>query len=350
MRQDVRKFDAPFFNMTAAEAAALDPVQRLLLEASFEAAENAGVPLEKFCGSETSVFAGAFATDYTDVLLRDPESLPMYQCTNAGFCRSNIANRLSYFYDLRGPSVAIDTACSTSLVALHLGCQSLWTGDAKQSLIAGASVMLGPEIMMTMSMMRMLSPDGRCYTFDSRANGYSRGEGVGCLLLKPLQDAVRDGDTIRAIIRGTGSNSDGRTQGITMPSKEQQEALIRSVYAKARIDPAETDFVECHGTGTPAGDPLETEAVSRAFCEDRQRQNPLRIGSVKTNIGHLEGASGVAGVIKAILMLENEVFLPNRNFETPSERIRFDDWKLTVPTRVEAWKKGSAPRRASVNS
>lgn len=183
--------------MTAAEAAALDPLQRLLLEASYQAAENAGVPLEDFCGTNTSVFAGSFTTDYTEMLWRDPQTVQMYQCTNSGHSRSNIANRLSYFYDLKGPSVSVDTACSTSLIALHLGCQSIWTGDAKQSLVAGASVILGPEVMMTMSMMRFLSPDGRCYTFDARGNGYARGEGVGCLLLKSMKDAIRDGDTIR---------------------------------------------------------------------------------------------------------------------------------------------------------
>ena len=332
--------------MTAAEAAALDPQQRLLLECSYEAMENSGHSLDEVMGSNTSVFVGSFCADYTDMLWRDPETVPMYQCTNAGHSRANIANRLSYFYDLKGPSVTIDTACSTSLVALHLGCQSLRTGDAKQALVAGASVILSHEVMVTMSMMkfvpvlspvrmntkfpRFMSPDGRCYTFDERASGYARGEGVGCLLLKPLADALKDRDTIRAVIRGTGSNQDGKTPGITMPNGVAQEELVRSVYETAGLDPLETDYVECHGTGTQAGDPLETGAISRVFGRNRADYDPLRIGSVKTNVGHLEGASGVAGVIKTILMLENNVFLPNRNFKKANPRIPLEEWKLKV--------------------
>jgi acyl transferase domain-containing protein len=175
-----------------------------------------------------------------------------------------------------------------------------------------------------------MSPDGRCYTFDERSSGYARGEGVGCLLLKPLADALKDGDTIRAIIRGTGSNQDGKTAGITMPNGGTQEDLVRSFYDTAGLDPLETEYVECHGTGTQAGDPLETGALSRVFGPNRHVNNPLRIGSVKTNVGHLEGASGVAGVIKAILMLENDVFLPNRNFQKANPRIPRAAWKLKV--------------------
>ena len=177
---------------------------------------------------------------------------------------------------------------------------------------------------------RFLSPDGRCYTFDDRANGYSRGEGVGCVLLKPLDEALKDGDTIRGVIRNTGVNQDGRTAGISLPNRQAQENLIESVYAKAGLDPRETSFVECHGTGTPAGDPLETAAISKVFGRNRPYDQPLRIGSVKTNVGHLEGASGVAGVIKAILMLENDIILPNRNFINGNPQIPFHGWKLTV--------------------
>lgn len=180
-----------------------------------------------------------------------------------------------------------------------------------------------------------MSPDGRCYTFDERASGYARGEGVGCLLLEPLEDALREGHSIRAVIRGTGSNQDGKTPGITMPSGAAQEALIRSVYSSAGLDPLETGYVEAHGTGTQAGDPIETGALSRVFCPNRSPDNPLRIGSVKTNIGHLEGASGVAGVIKTILMLENESYLPNRNFKSPNPRIPLEEWKLKVRMHVQ---------------
>ncbi|KAL2004487.1 hypothetical protein VTN00DRAFT_3459 [Thermoascus crustaceus] len=335
--------------MTRAEAEALDPAQRLLLECTYEALENGGIPMEKIVGSKTSVFVGSFATDYTDLLLRDPEAVPMYQCTNASQSRAMISNRLSYFFDLHGPCVTVDTACSGSLVALHLGCQSLRAGDAKCSIVAGVNVILNHEFMITMSMMRFLSPNGRCYTFDERANGYARGEGVGCVVLKPLADALRDGDTIRAVIRGTGSNQDGKTSGITLPNPDAQEALIRDVYEAAGLHPRETSYVEAHGTGTSAGDPLETRALSKVFCKNRAPDKPLIIGSIKSNLGHLEGASGIASVIKTVLMLENETILPNRNFKYPNPRIPFYEWKLKVPVFVHPWDiKG--PHRASINS
>ncbi|KAH8804399.1 putative polyketide synthase [Xylogone sp. PMI_703] len=348
-QQDVSRFDAPFFNMTAAEAAALDPQQRILLECTYEAVENSGMKLHSFSGSNTSVFVGSFCADYADVLWRDAETVPMYQCTNAGHSRANTANRISYTYDLKGPSVTIDTACSASLVALHLACQSLRSGDAEQALVAGCSAILSHEGMVTMSMMRLLSPEGRCYTFDERAGGYARGDGVGAILLKPLHDALEAGDTIRAIIRGTGSNQDGKTPGITMPNGLAQEALVRSVYERVGLNPLDTSYVECHGTGTQAGDFTETSALARVFEPGRPHNEPLIIGSVKTNIGHLEGASGVAGVIKTILMLENGLILPNRNFQKGNPKILFDEWKLRVPLAVENWEIPK-PRRASVNS
>lgn len=179
-------------------------------------------------------------------------------------------------------------------------------------------------------MLRFLSPDGRCYTFDDRGNGYARGEGVGCVILKPLADALKDGDTIRAIIRGTGSNQDGKTSGITLPNPVAQEVLIRDVYEAAGLDPKDTTYVEAHGTGTAAGDPIETKALSHVFCRDRSSDDPLLIGSIKSNVGHLEGASGIVAVIKTVLMLENEIILPNKNFENPNPRIPFRNWKLKV--------------------
>ncbi|RHZ60784.1 hypothetical protein CDV55_106439 [Aspergillus turcosus] len=328
LTEDVSLFDAPFFNMTSDEAAAMDPQQRLLLEVTYEGLENAGIPLPEIMGSQTSCFVGSFNADYTDLLLRDPDAIPMYQCTNAGQSRAMMANRVSYFFDLKGPSVTVDTACSGSLVALHLACQTLRTGDAAMAIAAGVNVILSHEFMSTMTMMKFLSPEGRCYTFDEKANGYARGEGIGCLILKPLKDAIRDNDPIRAVIRGSGSNQDGRTPGITLPSGASQEALIRHVYSMAGLQPHDTEFVETHGTGTQAGDPIETGALARVFCADRNPDKPLRIGSIKTNVGHLEGTSGVAGVIKAVLMLENRTFLPNRNFTSLNPRVLLDEWKL----------------------
>ncbi|KAJ5618162.1 hypothetical protein N7537_003276 [Penicillium hordei] len=335
--------------MTSDEAAVMDPQQRLLLEVTYEGLENAGIPLAKIMGTKTSCFVGSFSADYTDLLLRDPECVPMYQCTNAGQSRAMTANRLSYFFDLKGPSVTVDTACSGSLVALHLACQSLWTGDSSAAIAAGVNLILSHEFMSTMTMMKFLSSDGRCHTFDEKANGYARGEAAGCLILKPLAKALHDQDKIRAIIRGTGSNQDGRTAGITLPNGAAQESLIRSVYARAGLDPSETDFVEAHGTGTQAGDPVETGAIARVFGSGRPPKNPVRIGSIKTNVGHLEGASGIAGVIKAVLMLENRMFLPNRNFEKINSRIPLDDWKLKVQLQPETWDT-TGPRRVSVNS
>ncbi|KAI9927041.1 hypothetical protein MW887_003422 [Aspergillus wentii] len=349
LTEDVSLFDAPFFNMTSDEAAAMDPQQRLLLEVTYEGLENAGIPLPSIMGSKTACFVGSFSADYTDMLLRDPDSVPMYQCTNAGQSRAMTANRVSYFFDLKGPSVTVDTACSGSLIALHLACQSLRTGDASTAIAAGVNVVLSHEFMSTMSMMKFLSPDGRCHTFDEDANGYARGEAIGCLILKPLQSALREGDTIRAIIRGSGSNQDGRTPGITLPSSASQEALIRDVYSTAGLDPLETEFVEAHGTGTQAGDPIETGALAKVFSPGRAVDRPLRVGSIKTNVGHLEGTSGVAGVIKAVLMLENRVFLPNRNFKTLNPRILLDEWKLKLQLDTEAWE-SPGPHRVSVNS
>ncbi|KAJ5683540.1 polyketide synthase [Penicillium macrosclerotiorum] len=330
IEEDISLFDAPFFNMTSDEAAAMDPQQRLLLEVTYEGLENAGIPLTRVAGTQTACFVGSFSADYTDLLLRDPECVPMYQCTNAGQSRAMMANRVSYFFDLKGSSVTVDTACSGSLVALHLACQSLQTRNATMAIAAGVNLILSHEFMSTMSMMRFLSPDGRCHTFDEAANGYARGEAIDCLILKPLADALQNGDTIRAVIRGTGSNQDGRTPGITLPSGSSQEALIRDVYNRAGLCPSETDVVEAHGTGTQAGDPVEIGAIARVFGPGRSVDKPLRIGSIKTNVGHLEGASGVAGVIKAVMMLENRVILPSRNFENPNPHIPMEEWNLKV--------------------
>ncbi|KAJ6131357.1 hypothetical protein N7523_001817 [Penicillium sp. IBT 18751x] len=349
MEEDLSLFDAPFFNMNGDEAAAMDPQQRLLLEVTYEALENAGISLSQFMGSKTSCFVGSFSADYIDLLLRDPECVPMYQCTNAGQSRAMVSNRVSYFFDLKGPSVTVDTACSGSLVALHLACQSLRTGDASMAVAAGVNLILSHEFMSTMSMMRFLSPDGRCYTFDERANGYARGEAVDCLILKPLVDALRDQNKIRAIIRGSGSNQDGRTPGITLPSGTAQETLIRDVYARAGLDPKETEVVESHGTGTQAGDPIETAAVSRVLGLAREAGQTIKITSIKTNVGHLEGASGVAGVIKAVLMLENRMILPNHDFKASNPRIPLEEWNLKVQSTPEPWET-PGPHRVSVNS
>lgn len=258
-----------------------------------------------------------------------------------------LANRLSYFYDLRGPSIMLDTACSSSLGGLYLACQSLLSGNSDHAIVGGSNVILDPRCWSSMSAMRFLSPDGRCFSFDHRANGYARGEGTACVMLKPLDAAIRDGNTVRAVIRHIGTNQDGKTMGITLPSKDAQEDLIRRLYAEAGLKTSETSYLETHGTGTQAGDPLEAGAIASVFALDRDE--PLVIGSVKTNIGHTEGLSGLAALIKTVLMLEHRMIVPNCNFEKPNASIPLRDWKLKVPTATEPWVV-SGPRRASLNN
>jgi acyl transferase domain-containing protein len=261
-------------------------------------------------------------------MCRDPETGPLYQATGNG--QSILSNRISYFFNLKGPSITVDTACSSSLVGIHLACQGLRTGEAEQAVVGGTNLIFSPDIMVAMSLLGFLSPDGKSYAFDHRAKGYARGEGVATLVLKPLDKAMRDGDPIRAVIRGTGVNSDGRTAGITLPNGDAQEALIREVYRKAKLDPVDTGYFEAHGTGTQAGDPMEAGAIHRVFTADCNRSQPLYVGSVKTNIGHLEGASGLAGVVKAILCLEKGLIPPNVNYEKPNPRIDLEKWNLKV--------------------
>ena len=240
-----------------------------------------------------------------------------------------LSNRLSYFFNLKGPSITIDTACSASLVALHLACQSLKAGECSSAIVAGVNCILNPDMLISMSSMQFLSPDGRCHTFDQRANGYARGEGVACVYLKTLENALRDGDSIRAVIRNTGVNSDGKTPGITFPSGSAQVSLIRQVYEQAGLDPLDTTYVEAHGTGTQAGDPVEASALHMAFERDHSHA-PLHVGSVKTNVGHLEGASGLTALVKVVMMLERKMILPNVGFETANTKIPLEKWNMKV--------------------
>ncbi|KAI5922046.1 hypothetical protein F4810DRAFT_303598 [Camillea tinctor] len=347
--QGMGDFDAAFFNITPTEAKALDPQQRIQLESAYEALENAGITLEEISGSSTGVYIGTSNHDYEHMLWKDPDSLPLYHAV--GVSASIMANRISYFFNLRGPSVTVDTACSSSLVALHQACQSLRLGETKQAIVGGANLILEPGMLIPMSSLKFFSPGGTCYAYDHRASGYGRGEGVGTVILKPLDDAVRDGDTIRGVIRATGVNSDGRTAGLMLPSGEAQESLIRSTYASAGLNPAYTQYVESHGTGTKAGDPIESAAIGRVFgaASAKIGAPKVRVGSVKSNIGHLENASGIAGLIKTILSLERGMILPNSNFEKPGDRVILAENHLKVPTELETWPTEGL-RRASVNS
>ncbi|KAJ5929597.1 polyketide synthase [Penicillium verhagenii] len=345
--QDVAAFDAPFFNITSQEATAMDPTARFLLEVTYEAMETAGLPLEGLAGSDTSCHVGCFTRDYHEMLMRDAETAPLYAGTGTGF--SLLSNRISWFFDLRGASMTLDTACSSSLVGLHLACQGLRTGEATTAIVCGANLILSPDLGMWLGNLRMTSTDGLSRSFAEGVTGYGRGEGIATVILKRMSDALRDGDPIRAVIRGTGVNQDGHTTGITVPNSEAQADLIRSTYLHAGLDVGQTAYFEAHGTGTAVGDPLELGAVAQAISAMRDSDDPLYVGSVKSNIGHLEGAAGLAGVIKCVLMFENGAIAPNIHFETPSRRIPFGDWHIAVPTEVTPWPLHK-PKRASVNS
>ncbi|KAL2845869.1 hypothetical protein BJY01DRAFT_263448 [Aspergillus pseudoustus] len=335
LREHPAVFDAPFFSMTAKEAAGMDPMQRKLLEISYEAFENAGIPMSKLTGSATGVYSGVMTNDYELLTAGDPMYLP--QNAASGTSRAVLANRISWFYDLRGPSFALDTACSSSLYALHLACQSLQAGETQQALVTGVNLILAPNFISQLSSMHMLSPDGRSHSFDSHANGYARGEALAAVVVKPLHQALADGDTIR------------ETVGITSPNPQAQADLIRKTYAMAGLGLDQTGYFEAHGTGTPVGDPIELSAIGASFGENRNQDCPLIVGSVKTNVGHTEGAAGLAGVVKTVLALETGIIPPLADFEELNEKLRLEEWKLTLPLRETPWQLPGL-RRASVNS
>ncbi|PGH19323.1 hypothetical protein AJ80_04076 [Polytolypa hystricis UAMH7299] len=347
MERDVSAFDAPFFSITPNEAKAMDPQQRMALECTYEALENAGIRMEDVAGTKTSCYVGNFTRDYAEMMGSDREELPLYYGIGTG--TAILSNRISWFFDLQGPSISIDTACSSSLVALHLGCQSLRTGEASMSIIGGTNLMLMPDVMSTMSSLHFLSPDSKCHSFDADANGYARGEGASFVVLKPLNAALKDRDVIRGVIRHTGVNQDGNTIGITVPSTKAQETLIRELYTEAGLSLANTQFVECHGTGTPTGDPLEASAIAETFGKARNPGDHVLIGSIKSNIGHLEGASGLAQVTKAIFALEKAEIPANLWFKKANPRIPMEKWNIKVPTELTPWP-SKGPRRISINS
>ncbi|KAI2617049.1 ketoacyl-synt-domain-containing protein [Hypoxylon sp. NC1633] len=347
LEEDVGAFDSSFFSIPADEAKAVDPQQRMLLEVAVEALDSAGIDRAAIRKSETGVWVGSFVKDYEQIVLRDPDDSPKYGATGNGI--AIMSNRISFFLDVNGPSMTIDTGCSASLVCVHNACQSLRDREVDIGLAGGAGLILTPQTMMPMTALNFLSPDGKCYTFDARANGYGRGEGIGIIVLKRLQDAIRDNDNIRAVIRGSRVNQDGRTPGITLPSAEAQLRNIKALYAKARLPVEKTAYVECHGTGTQAGDWRELKAISDAFCPKRTSDSPVYVGSVKTNIGHLEGCAGIAGVIKGILTIENGMIPKHLNFEAPGNpAIDFGGWKVKVPTGNTPWPVDGL-RRASIN-
>nr|URN71259.1 alternapyrone polyketide synthase [Menisporopsis theobromae] len=348
LEQDFRVFDAPFFSVTPKEAKAMDPTHRMLLEAAYEGFENAGLGLNRIAGTRTGVYVGTFTGDFANLQARDNSGPSIYNAT--GLSASLASNRLSWFYDLRGPSLTVDTACSSSLTAFHMGCAALRSGEAEMALVAGANLMFGPDMSILLGAAKILSPEGKSKMWDASADGFARGEGVGVTVLKPLSAALRDGDTVRAVVLASALNEDGRTPGISLPSSEAQMALIRTAYEAAGVDMAETGYVEAHGTGTQAGDPLEARAIVETMGGRGKRKNDLYVGSVKTNIGHLEGAAGVAGVIKAALVVERGVIPKNLWFQKLNPQIEalLPD-NVKVPLESTQWPTWG-PRRASVNS
>ncbi|GGO89797.1 type I polyketide synthase [Wenjunlia tyrosinilytica] len=346
---DVAAFDAEFFGITPREAQLMDPQQRLLLEVACEALDNAGAPVRTLRGSATGVFVGLSSLEYGFLTTADPSRVTEWTAT--GSAGSIAANRLSYVLDLRGPSLTVDTACSSSLVALHQACRALRSGECDTALAAGVNVLLSPMITASFDQAGVLAPDGRCKPFDAAADGIVRGEGCGVLVLKRLDDALRDGDRILALIRGTAVNSDGRSAGMVAPNPAAQQALLRSALRDARVDGAGIDYVETHGTGTLLGDPIEAGALSAVLGPHRPPDRPLLIGSVKSNLGHLEGAAGITGVIKTVLSLHHGRLPASLHFHHPNPHIDFTEAHLAVVGEAAPWPgDGERPARAGVSA
>jgi len=339
-------FDAAFFGISPREARAMDPQQRLLLETAWEALEHAGIPPSSLEGSATGVFVGLCSHDY-EALVGHLEDLDAWAGT--GLQASVAAGRLSYLLGLEGPSLVLDTACSSSLVAVHLAAQSLRAGECDLALAAGVNLVLSPAGSVLHSQTHSMAPDGRCKTFDAAADGFVRSDGCGVVVLKPLAAARRDGDRVLALLQGSATNQDGRSNGLTAPSGPAQEAVIRLALTRAGIPPTRVGFVEAHGTGTPLGDPIELNALGSVIGRQRTATHPLRVGAVKSNLGHPEGAAGVAGFIKAVLALRHRAIPPNLHLHHPTPHVDWPGLHLHAPTRLEAWDE-ACPRVAGVSA
>ncbi|KAH7132181.1 polyketide synthase [Dendryphion nanum] len=348
IRQDVAAFDTEMFGISPLEAKAMDPQQRLLLEITYEAVENAGITMDQFKGSDAAVYAAMFSNDYERLLSKDMSQITRYHLVGSG--NATFANRISHAYDLHGPSMTLDTGCSGSLVAIHQACRALQDGEAQTALAGGAVLMLSPDQMIAMSQQHILNVEGRSFSFDTRGSGYGRGEGAAMILLKRLRDAERDCDPIRAVIRGSAVNQDGRTNGLTSPSQAAQILLAQTAFRGLDFSFGDIQYVEAHGTGTTAGDGAELGAIHTVYCEDRSSDQKLLVGSVKQNIGHLEPASGVAGLIKTVLSMEKKSIPPNILFQNPKPGMFIDNCKLQIPTALQPWPSSDSPLRAVVNN
>jgi acyl transferase domain-containing protein/SAM-dependent methyltransferase/acyl carrier protein len=346
--EGVDLFDAEFFGISPREAASMDPQHRLLLETTWEALENSAICPERLAGSQTGVFVGYGNSDYLRRVYGDEELIDAYSALGNAF--SVAAGRLSYFLGVHGPCMVVDTACSASLVAVHLACQSLRSGECTLALAAGVNLILSPEASINFAKSRMLAPDGRCKTFDAGADGYGRGEGCGVVILKTLSAAQIDNNRVLAVIRGSAVNQDGRSGGLTAPNGPAQEAVIRAALTAAGVEPHEVSYLEAHGTGTSLGDPIEVRAASTVLCKDRLREHPLAIGSIKTNIGHLEGAAGVAGLLKVVLALQKKQIPAHLHLKIRSPYIDWDSLPIVVPTSLTPWIPVNGKRIAGLSS
>ncbi|MGI9628139.1 MAG: type I polyketide synthase, partial [Longimicrobiales bacterium] len=344
---DIGGFDPDFFRITRREAQSLDPQQRLLLEVVWNAFEDAGQSAERIRGSDTGFFMGLSWHDYErNVFGMNPDRLDAY--AGMGNTPSIAAGRLAFVFGAHGPTMQVDTACSASLVAVHLACQSLRIGETRMAAAGGVNLMISPLSTVFCCKIKALSADSRCKTFDASADGYARGEGCGVVVLKRLSHALEDGDNIRAVIRGTAINHDGPASGLTVPNRRAQQRVIEAALANGRVDPLDVSYVEAHGTGTSLGDPIEIGALGDALGKDRPAHHPLQVGAVKTNFGHLEAAAGIAGLIKTVLSLEHGQIPPHLHFKEPSPEIDWDTYPISVPTELTSW--DAQPRVGSVSS
>ncbi|HEX8969313.1 MAG TPA: polyketide synthase, partial [Chloroflexota bacterium] len=329
----VDRFDPLFFDISLREAISLDPQQRLLLELTWEALESGDISPSSLKGRRVGVFVGITTNDYG--LFHDPSRMDPYVVS--GNSLNFAAGRLAFTLGVHGPTMAIDTACSSSLVAVHLACASLRSAESDAAIVGGVNLMLAPDNSVYLSRSRMLSPDGRCKTFDASADGYGRGEGGGVVVLKRLSDARAAGDRVLALIRGSAVNQDGPSSGLTVPNGAAQQALIRSALAQAHVAPGEVGYVEAHGTGTALGDPIELQALGAVYGVGRPSDRPLLVGSAKTNFGHLEAAAGIAGLIKTVLLLQHRQVPPHLHLRTPSPYIPWAQLPIRVPVELTDW-------------
>jgi 3-oxoacyl-[acyl-carrier-protein] synthase II len=341
----LREFDPSFFRIAPKEAMSIDPQQRLLLEVSWSALENAAIAPEQVQGSQTGVFIGIAAVDYWHQLLsRNNAEIDAYLTT--GNTHSLASGRISHFFDFIGPSISLDTACSSSLVAVHLALKSLRDRECNMALVGGVNRLISPKVSLNFTQANMLSPDGRCKTFDESADGFVRSEGCGVVVLKRLRDAIADQDQIRATLLGSATNQDGRTSSITTPSSLSQQAVIKQALDNSQVTASQVSYLETHGTGTSLGDAIELEALSQVFKDNQE----LILGAVKTNVGHLEAAAGIVSLIKTVLALENNLIPANLHLKQPNSKVEWQELPFKLPQKAIAWQPTTQPRIAGISS